>query len=144
MRLFTLCFLVSQGVCWGADPLCVRNLVVPEYPRLAVMAGIQGEVKVEVEIGTDGKVSSAKARVPSGAPKSAELLSHAAEKNIMGWIFEPPIGAKTFPLRQTVTYVYRIRGEPVFYPPCPTLVLRPPDHVEIVVPPMHLEPSQQN
>ena len=97
MRLLPLCLLVSQGICFGADQLCVRNLAVPEYPRLAVMARIQGEVKVEVEIGTDGKVLSAKARVPSGAPKPAELLSRAAEKNIIGWIFEPPIGAKNIP-----------------------------------------------
>jgi len=125
MRLVILCLLASQGICWGVDPLCVRNLAVPEYPRLALLARIQGEVRVAVEIGSDGKVLSAKAAVPSGRAKALELLRRAAEKNIAGWTFEPPFGAKAFPLRQTVTYFYRIRGEPVTSSPCPTLVLRP-------------------
>lgn len=62
-------------------------------------------MRVKVQIGADGTVLSAKG-------SSAEpLLAVAAEENARLWVFDPPRGGH-FPLEHTITYVFRLVGEP--------------------------------
>jgi TonB family protein len=59
----------------------VEHKVNPSYPSLAWQAGLQGTIAVEVALGLNGNVVSAKA---SGAE---ERLQRAVEENIRQWTF---------------------------------------------------------
>src|SRR5690242_15360424 len=117
MKGLSLCLLVlASATCGGAQVLCVRHLVVPEYPRLARMARLQGAVTVAIKIDTQGSVVSAKA---SGASK---LLQRAAEQNVRQWTFCPrPVSGGTSSNWSTITFVYRLEGREEYYDP-PTRV----------------------
>lgn len=66
-------------------PLNALRIVLPEYPPELLRQGVQGTVLVEFTIGTDGKVSQA--RAVSGKD---DLLSEAALQAIGQWVFDPP------------------------------------------------------
>jgi len=129
MRNALLWLFIAVPVCTGAEPPCVKKVVVPDYPNLAYFARLQGSVSVQIEIGRHGEVLSARA---SGADK---LLTQAAEKNVLLWSFLPPPKSASVPVKHTVLYVYKIRGKPVAYNPEPVVVLYPPDRVEITIRP---------
>jgi TonB family protein len=59
------------------------NLVTPIYPALAKSARIQGDVKFNVIVATDGTVRSAE--FVSGHP----LLVPAAKDAVMQWVYKP-------------------------------------------------------
>ena len=59
------------------------NKVEPTYPELAKAAGVQGTVRLQIEIGTDGTVQ--KASLISGAP----LLVQAALQAVQKWTYKP-------------------------------------------------------
>src|SRR5512147_2553624 len=84
--LLSLFWTISS---YASNEACVLHLVVPQYPHLARSARLQGSVQVEVEVGTDGRVTSA---AGSGAHK---LLVQAAEQNVRQWIFSSPTRATT-------------------------------------------------
>lgn len=69
------------GVDQATQPLAV-HVESLAYPDLARATQIQGVVDVEIEINSEGKVSSASAI--SGHP----LLKQSAEKNIRSWRFD--------------------------------------------------------
>jgi protein TonB len=75
----------------------------PAYPRLAIMARIEGPVSVEVVISPEGRVEAA--RAVSGHP----LLKPAAVEAARGWRFQPTLlnGA---PVRVTgiITFVFKL------------------------------------
>jgi TonB family protein len=52
-----------------------------EYPRLAWQARIDGEVKIEIHVASDGSVSSA------SATSGHQLLQKAASDNVKKWVF---------------------------------------------------------
>lgn len=70
-----------SGVDQATQPLAV-HVESLAYPDLARATQIQGVVDVEIEINSEGKVSSASAI--SGHP----LLKQSAEKNIRSWRFD--------------------------------------------------------
>lgn len=59
----------------------------PAYPVAAVSAHVQGEVKIQAEVGRDGNVASA--RVVSGPP----LLRDAAVDAVQRWRYRPYLSA---------------------------------------------------
>ncbi len=132
MRLLFLYAVLFEAVCMGAEPLCVRDIIVPKYPAAARMARIQGSIGIDLEIGRDGKVLSAKALGGDG------LLKQESVNNVRLWSFAPP-GGKEFPIKHRITYEYRLRGDPVSYNPIPTVRFNLPDHVQITTKPMALE-----
>ena len=137
MRVSLLClFLVSTVASHGADQICVRHLPVPGYPRLARMARLQGSVSVELEIGADGKVLSAKG---SGAHR---LLARASEENIRQWSFGAvPGGAASVPARRhRVIYVYKLEGKEECYDSPPIVVLDLPDRIQVTGHPPEPQP----
>ncbi len=133
MRTLILFLLLSHSIGPGAERACIHSIVLPEYPRLALMAQITGTVNLDVEIGPDGKVQSVKAS--SGHP----LLVRAAEKSALEWSFEVRSTKKQFPIRQTMVIVYKIEGAQTSSEVCPTVILRPPDRMEIVTQPLEVE-----
>lgn len=68
-----------------------------EYPRLAWLARIEGDVQLEVQVDPEGQVHLEKGI--SGHP----LLKEAAEENVRGWRFQP---GQTEEL--TITYTFKL------------------------------------
>jgi TonB family protein len=143
MKFLALCLLASQSVGWAAEKVCVVSMAVPDYPRLALMARIQGSVRVEIEIDRTGKVVSAEAMYPPGAPKGLKLLGPHAAKNVATWQFFVSRDEKTFPIKHSVTYVYKLQGKETYAFPCSTVTLHAADRVEIVTPPPAVMTSRQ-
>jgi len=129
MSAAILSILLFVGVAVGAEDVRVRQIVAPVYPRLAWLATLQGSVSMELEIGRDGKVESAKA---SGAHP---LLMEESEKNIRLWTFGPFPEGTAFPLKLAVRYAYKLDGEPEYYMSQPNVVITLPDRVQIVARP---------
>ena len=130
-----LLFLATTVVALSqsAADLHVKHMVVPVYPRLAWFAQLQGTVNVDIEVGADGKVRSARA---IGA---YNLLDQAAEQNVRSWIFVPSnvVGSVT---KLTVKYVYKLEGKKQHELSAPEITLDLPDAITIVAPPPEPEP----
>ena len=134
MRTLLIGFLLSGAICHGAEQGSVRHIVVPGYPSLALQAQLQGTVSVQVEIGADGKVLSAKG---SGAHT---LLVRAAEENARQWTYDA-IGTEGNSARkQTVVYVYKLAGKEKYYERCPVVIIDLPSRVEITGHPPEAQP----
>ena len=74
--------LVSAGSSQTAGPaVCVKRVVAMEYPSLARMAFLQGNVELVAEISRDGKVEGI--RVASGP----EPLAVPAKETLSKWRF---------------------------------------------------------
>jgi len=130
VRCLFMCILVSQSLCFGAEHLCVRDILVPQYPLLARLAKVQGSVSLELEVENDGKIVSAKGSGPD------RLLVEEAENNVRQWSFAPSTAKESARRHHTIIYVYRLEGQPVDYNPVPTVWLHLPDRVEIVTRPL--------
>ena len=84
MVKFLCCLtLLSGAVCLGAERLCVREIIVPQYPLVAGIAGVQGAIDIDLEIGRDGTVLAAKALHGDG------LLIRESLSNVRQWSFAP-------------------------------------------------------
>ena len=68
----------------GVDAPARIHFVKPAYPRVAILAGVQGDVVVDCVIGPDGKVYEAK--IISGNP----LLQQAALDAVRQWRYTRP------------------------------------------------------
>jgi TonB family protein len=102
----------------------VRELVNPDYPLAALNANIQGTVRVNLLIGADGKVLAA------SADGAHPLLVQEAENNARRWVYGPFPPVAEFPIYHTVTYVFKLEGEPLnVWPPVVRTSL--PDRIEI-------------
>ena len=120
--------LIATASLTAQKHVCVRNLVIPDYPALAWMARAQGKVVLDIQILADGHVAHVNA---SGGPR---LLQSHAMRNIRKWTFGNfPEGSK-FPIRHRIVYVYRLEGEPQSGN-APTYVFQLPDQLEIVANP---------
>jgi len=93
----------------------VLKKVDPVYPDLARQARIEGEVSVEVRIGTTGRIERA------AVVKAVTLLDEAALKAVRQWIFEPAI-KDGVPVPMTVTYSFKFN----LGAEKPTAVMTPP------------------
>ena len=67
----------------GSDKLHLVKQTDPVYPPIAKAAHVSGQVKLQVEIGTDGHVVSAKS---TGGPA---MLIGAAQECVKQWLYEP-------------------------------------------------------
>ena len=114
----------------GSNTLHVERINAPDYPFPARYDNVQGTVNVNVDIGPDGRVTSARG---SGAP---EILVKAAEDNAKTWIFGPFPPVEEFPIYHTIQYVYKLEGKPkaVAYPPVIHTFL--PDRIEVTAVPL--------
>jgi outer membrane biosynthesis protein TonB len=101
---------------------------------LARLAQLQGTVKLELEIGNDGKVLSVRA---SGAHP---LLLREAESNVRQWLFSAPSLGASNKLRHTVEFVYRIEGKELYHDPQPRIELFLPDKAVLTTNPSEPQP----
>jgi hypothetical protein len=137
-KLFFLFFLLVLYCRAGDDPICVQHLVVPGYPRLARLAQYKGTVNVELEIGADGRVVSAK-----GTGANA-LLVRASEENALQWVFERTAMSANSTLKRTITYIYSLAGKKEYYDSPPLVVFDLPNRLEITAHPPDPQPTTHN
>jgi TonB family protein len=125
--------MAAAAFSQSAADLRVKHMVVPVYPRLAWFAQLQGTVNVDIEVGADGRVRSARA---TGAHN---LLDQAAEENVRNWLFVPSdvAGSAT---KLTVKYVYKLEGKKQHELSAPEITLDLPDAITIVASPPAPEP----
>jgi TonB family protein len=125
MMMSGACLLLISCVCEAQDRVCVQDAVAPDYPVLARMASLEGPIKVKIEVSESGVVRSATAS--GGDP----ILLREVERNVKQWTFRLSPGERNLPYTLTMTYVFKLKGEPVDYPSSPTVVFHFPDSVEI-------------
>ncbi|MGH9787439.1 MAG: energy transducer TonB [Candidatus Acidiferrales bacterium] len=78
--------------------------VEPEYPRLAKLAGIQGDVVLEALLDKDGRVRNVE--VKSGPT----MLTEAAREAVSQWVYEPTyLNGQPYPVLLTVTVEFRLK-----------------------------------
>jgi TonB family protein len=112
------------------DDVVVTLAVVPTYPLTALHTHTSGEAVIEVKIGLDGSVTSAKEI--SGSP----LLVGGAKSTARRWKFAPATDGKTVrTVRLTFVYHLAPRDAPV---EDLVAVFKPPYHVEIT----HILPDE--
>jgi protein TonB len=87
-----------------AQPPTILKKADPAYPKAAQEARVQGVVILELVIGKDGKVRSAK------AVRSIPELDQAAKDAVMQWEYEPPtIKGKPVDVIATVTMNFKLK-----------------------------------
>src|SRR5947207_10206664 len=124
-----VCFLLlvmCSGFAYGADEICVKHVVLPNYPAIALTARVQATMSVEVTISTAGEVLYANAL---GHP----LFKSAAEQTVKKWTFSkvnPASGLRTTKI--TFDYAIADSGEA-------GVTFDFPDHVSIRVLPPHVQ-----
>jgi TonB family protein len=99
----------SEPVRVGGKVLPPQKIkdVPPVYPSIAQSARIQGIVIVEVLVGADGRVSSAK------VIRSIPLLDQAALDAVRQWEFSPPLlNGQPTPVLMSVTVVFKLTDPP--------------------------------
>jgi protein TonB len=78
---------------------------VPQYPREAMVAAIQGAVSVEVVINEAGQVTDAK------VVRSVPLLDEAALKAVREWRFAPTlVNGQPVAVRNTLMVNFSLSG----------------------------------
>src|SRR5262245_41519411 len=100
--------LVSDTFAQGWQP---KRIVGLQYPPLAALVRVQGTVKLELMIESDGSVSSTK--LLSDLQSSGhKLLSDAAQLNAIRWKFTKiePSHAASSPDTFTVSYTFSLSG----------------------------------
>jgi hypothetical protein len=88
-------------------------MTVPEYPTSIRFENIEGNVRVAVQIGSDGRVTHAQ-----GTGEN-QILVRAAEKSAGQMVFRPRLPFLKPPHSYQITFVYKLRGRPsvVDFPP---------------------------
>src|SRR5216684_2858464 len=105
----------------GAGTRCVLHIESPQYPHLARMARIQGEVKIHAKISCDGKVISV--TTESGHT----ILKREVEENVKKWVFAPG-GERNI----EIFYEFRLEEPEVTYTPPAKITFDLPYRVLIV------------
>lgn len=92
LSLLPLLLLSSSAQAQGAQTILpaapvphVVKQTSPVYPPIAKAAHVSGEVKLQIQVDTDGRVTIAK--VISGPP----MLVEAAEECVKQWAYQPPM-----------------------------------------------------
>ena len=107
VRVLAVVFtLLASGRTQGSPEFYIASLEMPCYPPLARQARVQGQTKMRVEVGNDGKVMLAEPL--EGNP----ILQAASLPNVRTWKFGAGQGADLSQLKTTVLFEYRLEGEP--------------------------------
>ena len=87
-------------------PMCLCKFVAPRYSPIARQAVIQGNVHVQVDVGSNG--------VPGDIDildQAHRILGESAVNALKNWRFCSPSG-NTEPHKVTVTFIFKLEGEP--------------------------------
>jgi len=102
MRGFALAIALSMSPVLAASQETVRvaHMELPHYPEIARDAGVQGDVRVSVTVGSDGKI------IDDDAMADRRMLRDTALANIKKWTFEPTFSSSR---RFNVFYQFMLR-----------------------------------
>ncbi len=90
MQAAALALVVMLAIPAGAADLrAVKSRVSPVYPEIAKRMRIEGEVRLEVTVDAEGKVTDVK------TVSGNRVLGTAAEDAVRKWRFEPGSGVST-------------------------------------------------
>jgi len=106
----------------GCDStLAIRRFVSPDYPNVARLAQVSGDVHLRAKVAGDGRVETAD--VLSGP----SILASYARKNVQSWQFTRQ------PKEQSIeiVYRYRLREPKVYGQAIPSVSLESPTEVVI-------------
>lgn len=122
LLLFSV-LLISAGSAGGSDcDLGVRKFVSPDYPNVARLAQVSGDVRLVAKLADGGWVETAD--VLSGPP----ILASYARKNILTWQFT----CRAKEQKIEVVYHYRLRGPKVYGRVVPSVSLASPTEIFII------------
>ena len=82
-ELLLMAFLALPVAAIGQGTIHVAHMVTPHYPEIARDAGVQGEVRILVTVGSRGEV------IDADATGNRKILRDAAISNIQKWKFDP-------------------------------------------------------
>lgn len=119
--LFFVCSMhaYARDGCDGI--LAIRKFISPDYPNVARLAQVSGDVRLRAKVAEDGRVETAD--VLSGP----SILASYARKNVLGWQFTKR------PKQQSIeiVYRYRLREPKVYGQVVPSVSLESPTEVVI-------------
>ena len=125
LSVFVLFFvaLVSAYSGGGSDcTLGIRKFLSPDYPNVARLAQVSGDVRLLAKLTEDGRVEAA------DALSGPAILASYARKNLLTWQFtHRPEGQEI-----QVVYHYRLREPGVYGPVVPLVSLESPSEIMIV------------
>lgn len=111
----TLFFLIALMIRAGSPASQCENytpekIVKMNYPPLAALAKIEGEVKFKCALGKDGFVISTELLSSPGSKLPSEVLLKAAKKNLSQWRFARKDEAKPECDNIIVIYKFQLKG----------------------------------
>jgi len=90
MRVAVFGLMAALAIpCNAADSRAIKSRTTPVYPEIAKRMRIVGEVRLEVTVDADGKVTDVK------KVSGNNMLSDAATDAVRKWRFEPGAGVST-------------------------------------------------
>jgi hypothetical protein len=123
LRILSILILLQPIGFFGEDdvPVCAKHVESPQYPQLARLAQISGDVVVKVSISTEGTVAGA------DGISGPSLLRDYAAQNLKKWVFDRG------PERVLeIQFNFKLQNPPTKYAPPPVVTFDLPDHVEIL------------
>jgi hypothetical protein len=105
----------------GSVPVCVKHIESPQYPLMARLAQISGDVVVKVSITPEGTVAEA------DGISGPSLLRDYAAQNLKKWVFDR--GQERV---LEIQFKFKLQNPPTNYAPPPVVTLDLPNHVEII------------
>ena len=93
----------TSGKFYSSKELRALETSIPEYPRRAELAGVEGYTVIEFTVMPDGSVSE-----PAIAESSYRLFSRAALAAISDWKFEPVVAdaGQAIPVRTSMKFSF--------------------------------------
>ncbi len=91
---------------------CFDNLAVPEFPRTALQAHVDGSVWAYVKVSPQGTVDKVDTQVVSAYGEGQKLLTPPVEAALHSAKVRPTCAGKTV----TVVFRYQLHGEPTANP----------------------------
>jgi hypothetical protein len=111
LGLILCCLLAPSNIT-----LYVVHLESPDYPDLARQAQLEGDVQVNLEIASDGRV------VAATATTGPAILRREAEGNVRRWVFGGIEPTQKTTVAHVVVFEFRLEKERVAYVPKPRVV----------------------
>lgn len=128
--LLAIASLVLASFIHGQEPQRpeLRLSQMPTYPKVAIAAHVDGEVRAEFELDAQGNVTMV--RMLAGTP----LFLKTTEDTIRSWKFDMPKGSLSADRKYTTTFRYRFSDRRVPQSQVPRLVVTVDSfqHVDVV------------
>jgi len=121
LRILLILLLPIGTFTLGDAKICVKHLEAPQYPLMARLAQISGDVVVKVSISPEGTVAEVD-RI-----SGPSVLRDYAAQNLKKWVFDH--GEER---NLEIQFKFKLQNPPTNYAPPPVVTFDLPNHVEII------------